>query len=85
MNGLEQGFYIVALVFMSLMLILITVLVVTVLVIRSKIMRIQHQIEERIDTVTDLATKSGEVVARVSSKLARGAASKVKKAAKKAR
>lgn len=85
MNGLEQAFYIIAIVFMSVMFILITVLVVTVLVIRSKIMNIQRQIEERIDMVSDIAGRSGEIVARVSSRLAKSAAGKVKKAAQKAR
>lgn len=85
MNGLEQAFYIFAIVFMSLMLILVTALVVTVFVIRSKIMKIQRQIEDRIDSVTDLASKGGEMAARIGSKLARGAADKVKKAAGKTR
>ncbi|HYH36223.1 MAG TPA: hypothetical protein VD706_01855 [Candidatus Saccharimonadales bacterium] len=55
MNGLEQAFYIMAIIFMSLMFIMIAVIVGAVLVIRSKINRIHDAIQHKIDLVTSLA------------------------------
>jgi cell division protein FtsL len=63
MSGLEQAFYIIAIVFMGVMFILIIALVVTVFVIRSKINKIQKTIEEKVHTVTSFAEKGGELAA----------------------
>lgn len=69
MNGLEQAFYIIGIVFMSIMLLLLAALVAAVFVIRTKINRIHDQIEERLNTVATIAEKGGEIAA-----LATGAA-----------
>lgn len=76
MNGLEQAFYIIAIVFMSVMFILIIALVVSVIMIRNRIVKIQHHIEQRINSVTNIAEKGGELAAAAVS----GVAKKAKKA-----
>jgi cell division protein FtsL len=61
MSGLEEAFYIVSIIYMSVMFLLIIGLVIEVFIIRSKVMTIQHQIQTRIDQVTDLASVGGEL------------------------
>lgn len=79
MTGLEEAFYIIAIVFMGIMFILIIALVVSVLVIRSKINKIHHQIESRINAVTNIAERGGELAAAA----VEGVARKAKKAIRK--
>lgn len=55
---LETAFYIIAIVFMSLMLILIAALLVVVLVIRAKINRFQNMLEDRVDQAKSAAGKA---------------------------
>lgn len=57
MNGLQEAFYIIGIVFMSIALILLLALVAAVFVIRSKINKIHAMIEERINAVVALAEK----------------------------
>jgi hypothetical protein len=76
MTGLQEAFYIIGIVFMSLMFILIVVLVISVFVIRAKINRIHDQIEARIDTISMVAEKGGALAGMA----ARGVARKAKKA-----
>jgi hypothetical protein len=85
MSDLEMAFYIIGIVFMSLMLILLIALVIAVFVIRAKVIAIQRQIEEKIDTVTSIASRSGEIVAKVGARAASRAAGKLKKASRKLR
>jgi len=73
MSGLEQAFYIIAIIFMSIMFVLIIALVVTVFVIRSKVNKIQHAIESKINTVTNIAERGGELAAAVTGGVARKA------------
>lgn len=63
MPGLQEAFYIIAIVFMGVMFILIIALVTAVFVIRSKVNKIQRTIEDKINTVTTIAEKTGEVAA----------------------
>lgn len=63
MTGLQESFYIIGIVFMGLMFILILALVISVFVIRAKINKIQHQIESKINSVTSIAEKGGELAA----------------------
>jgi cell division protein FtsL len=58
MNGLEQTFYIMAIVFMSLMFVVLVILLAAVLVIRAKINKIHDAIESKIDLVTSLTNLS---------------------------
>jgi hypothetical protein len=73
MTGLQEAFYIFAIVFMGIMFILIIALVAAVFVIRSKINHIQRMVEDRINLVTNIAEKGGEVAAAVVGGVARKA------------
>lgn len=73
MSGLQEAFYIIAIVFMGVMFILLVALLVAVFVIRSKINKIQQQIESRINMVTGIAERGGEVAAAVIGAAARKA------------
>jgi Na+-transporting methylmalonyl-CoA/oxaloacetate decarboxylase gamma subunit len=81
MSGLQETFYIVGIVFMGVIFIILIVLVSAVFVIRSKVNRIHAQIESKINTVTHIAEKSGEIAGLAS----RVVASKAKKAVRKAK
>lgn len=83
LTGLETAFYIMGIVFMSLILILLIILVVTVFVIRSKVTTLQQQVEHRIDEFTNLAGKGGEFVAQVGAKAASGTVKTFRKAVRK--
>jgi hypothetical protein len=61
MSDLQTAYYIIGIVFMSLMLLAALVGVVTLLVIRAKIVAIHRHIEDRIAAVSDWAGK-GEAV-----------------------
>lgn len=80
MNGLEQAFYIIAIVFMSVMFLLILALVIAVFVIRNKINHIHNVIESRINTVTHLAEKGGELAGLAASNVARRAKKAIRNA-----
>jgi predicted Holliday junction resolvase-like endonuclease len=82
MSGLQEAFYIIAIVFMGVMFVLVIALVVAVFVIRSKINHIQRTIESRINTVTTLAEKGGELAGLAAAKVARRARKAVRKAKK---
>jgi hypothetical protein len=62
---LQTAFYIIGIVFMSLMLVLLIALVVAVFVIRAKIISIHDQIEDKLNTVGAIATASSEIIGRV--------------------
>jgi len=63
MSGLQETFYIMGMVFMSVTFIILLALVTAVFVIRSKIARIHAMVEERINTVATLAEKGEAVIA----------------------
>jgi hypothetical protein len=63
MSGLEQTFYILGIVFMGIMLVLIALILISVVVIRSKINRIHDNIDEKINSITHIAEKGGELAA----------------------
>lgn len=63
MNGLEQTFYIMAIVFMSVMFLMLIAIVVAIFAIRAKINKIHDKIEARLDMVTALAERGGELTA----------------------
>jgi Na+-transporting methylmalonyl-CoA/oxaloacetate decarboxylase gamma subunit len=63
MTGLQEAFYIIAIVFMGVIFIILIALVVAVFVIRSKVVRIERAIEAKINTVTTIAERGGEIAA----------------------
>lgn len=82
MSGLQEAFYIIAIIFMGVIFIMLIALVSAVFVIRSKINRIHDQIEAKINTVTAVAEKSGEIAGlatRIVARQAKKAVRKVKK------
>lgn len=81
MSGLEQAFYIMAIIFMSLTFLMIIALVTAVFVIRSKINKIHDAIEQRINALSGWAEKGGELAATASSTI-RQAKKAIKKAKK---
>lgn len=79
MNGLEQAFYIMAIVFMSLVFLMIIALVIAVFVIKAKINNIHDAIENKVNTVTDLAEKGGELSAMAGAAIAKKAKQAINK------
>lgn len=73
MSGLEQTFYIVGITFMVIMLFLIFGLVISVVVIKSKVDRIHDQIDRKLQSVTNIAEKGGELAAMARSKKTKNA------------
>lgn len=61
---LQTAFYIIGIIFMSLMLILTIGIVAALLVVRSKINAIHRQIEDKLSIITNIANTGAEVVDR---------------------
>ncbi len=61
MSGLEQSFYIIGIVFMSVMLILIAFMVVALIVIRNKVVAIEKTVQDKLQTATKVPTKMVEI------------------------
>lgn len=82
MSGLQETFYIMAIIFMGLTFIIMLALVSAVFVIRSKVNKLHDTIETRLSHIVDLAEKSGELSALAGSKVVKGAVKALKKARK---
>lgn len=63
MSGLQEAFYIIGIVFMGVIFIMLIALITAVFVIRNKVNKIQRTIEDKINTVTNIAEKGGEIAA----------------------
>lgn len=79
MNGLEQTFYIMAIIFMSCGFVFMIATVVAIFAIRARINRIHDRIEERIDYLTTLAERSGELTSLASKTVLKQAKKVLKK------
>jgi cell division protein FtsL len=66
--SLQDAFYVIGIVFMSLMLIIIVALVTAVFVIKAKITHIHRQIEEKLMAVTSLSEKVARTAKKVLNK-----------------
>lgn len=53
MSGLETTYYIVAIVFMSVMLVLVAALVTAIIVIRNKIVSLEKAVQDKLHFVTN--------------------------------
>lgn len=73
MSGLEQTFYIMAIVYMAISFLLLLSVVAAVLTIKAKINRIHDNIENKINMVTNLAEKGGQWAAKASKIVEKGA------------
>lgn len=65
MTGLQEAFYIVALVYMGVSLLIIVAVLVALGVIRQKIVNLERMVQEKIDAVTSIGSKAGEFVESV--------------------
>ena len=68
MSDLQTTYYVIAIIFMSLMLLIGLIIVVAVLVIRKKIATIHDRIEDKlamITTIGGLAEKGGAVLGAI--------------------
>ena len=65
MTDLQTAFYIIGIIFMSLMLIGMLVVGVAVLVIRNKVVAIHRQVDERLATAAEWAEKGEAVVGAI--------------------
>lgn len=81
MSGLEQTFYIMGIIFMGLTFLMIIFLTITVFIIRSKINHIHNSIESKVNSLTHLAERGGELSAAAGSSVIK----EVKKAVRKAK
>jgi len=59
---LQTAFYIIGIVFMSIMLLIMVTLVIVAFVIKAKIHAIQQRIEDKLAIVTNIAHVGGEVL-----------------------
>jgi hypothetical protein len=69
MSGLQQTFYIMGIVYMGLSFIALLVILSAVLVIRKKINNIHDNVEEKINSISTIAEKGGELTALASSQV----------------
>jgi hypothetical protein len=65
MTGLEQAFYIVALVYMGISLLIIVGLLVAVVIIRNKVVNLENMLKEKLDTVLSVGAAAGDVISTV--------------------
>lgn len=64
MTGLEQAFYIMAIVYMGVMFVAMIAIVVAVLAIRAKINAIERNIADKIHAITSIAHIGEEIIGR---------------------
>jgi hypothetical protein len=62
MTGLQETFYIVALIYMGISLLLIIALVVTIAVIRSKVVSMERNIKEKLELITSLPSTVESII-----------------------
>jgi hypothetical protein len=65
MTGLETAFYIVALVYMGISLIVLIALIVAVAVIRSKVVSMERNIREKFDLITSIPSTIESIIGRI--------------------
>ena len=74
MTDLQTVFYVMAIVFMSVMFLILIGILAAVLVIRAKVNAIHARIEEKVEQITSFAEKGGAVIGSL-----KKAATKVKR------
>jgi len=65
MTGLQEAFYIVALVYMGLSLLLVLAIVIAMAVIRKKIVSLEKMIKDKLDIVSSLPATIEAVISGV--------------------
>lgn len=71
MTGLQETFYIMAIVFMALNFLLFIALLTAVFVIRAKVNKIHDMVNKKLAAVTNVAEKGGELSAIAGSVIAK--------------
>lgn len=72
MNGLEQAFYIMGIVYMAIMFLIMIAVVVAIFAIKAKIHEIERQISEKLAFVSNIAG-AGEKILNVAKKVVHSA------------
>ncbi|MDB5184868.1 MAG: hypothetical protein JWN38_676 [Candidatus Saccharibacteria bacterium] len=65
MTGLETAYYIIAIVFMGLFLLITIGIAIGIAIISSKISALHHQIDEKISHITNFVEKGQAVVGAI--------------------
>jgi hypothetical protein len=65
MTGLQEAFYIIAIVYMGVSFLIILVVLAALLVIRHKIVSLERMVRDKIDAVTSMGARAGEVISTV--------------------
>lgn len=65
MSDLQTAYYIIGIIFMSLMLLIAFIGIIAILVIRAKIVAIHQHIEERLSTAQEWVAKGEAVVGAI--------------------
>ncbi|PID30311.1 hypothetical protein CSA80_02700 [Candidatus Saccharibacteria bacterium] len=67
MSGLEQTYYIIAIICMSLGLLLLGAIVAAIIIIRNKVIDLERMIKEKFHTAVNAADKAVEIAGAVRS------------------
>ncbi len=62
MSGLEQSYFIIGIVFMSVMLILVTVIVVAMITIRNKLVSLERNVADKLHTIAKIPETIVDIV-----------------------
>jgi hypothetical protein len=65
MTGLQEAFYIVALVYMGVSLLIIFGILAAILIIRGKVVSLENMVKEKLDVVFSVGEAAGEVISTV--------------------
>jgi low affinity Fe/Cu permease len=79
MTGLQEAYYIIGIIYMVVMLALVVALLISVFIIRNKVNTIHDKIDAKINTVTSLAEKGGEIAGLATGVFARKAKKAIRK------
>ncbi len=62
MSGLEQSYFIIGIIFMSVMLILITVIVVAMITIRNRLVSLERNVTDKLHTIAKIPETIVDIV-----------------------
>jgi len=64
MTGLQEAFYIVALVYMGISLLILIGVIAAVFVIRAKIVSLENMVKEKVEAVASISSKAAGIVGK---------------------
>ena len=65
MTGLQEAFYIIGIVYMGLSLLIIIGVLIALGIIRKKIVSLETMVKEKVDMVTSMGERAGDVISTV--------------------